>query len=278
MRGALTLLSMIALAAAPAAAGTLVLPVFAHNAKGVDGASWSSEIYLTNPGDQPVQVTLSSFLPGAIAKPTPCDLFMAPTRVVPPHSAVVWTSSGLATDLGCAQTALGALLLSADGPIRITSRMVNQPGGLEQPAHGLLTGAGQAFEAQAVSHLEAGDYLLPALLWHRNACGKPAFTTSIGFANPGNDPVTVTLDLEDEGGSGWILLEDEEVAIPHTLTVDARSWRQIRLRPVDSPAGGCLDPEAFVVKVGVDGPLAIYASVVDRSTGDARTVRPVPLD
>jgi len=278
MRPALTLLTVIAFTAAPAAAETLVLPVFAHNAKGVDGGSWSSEIYLTNPGDQPVQVTLSSFLPGTSSKPTPCDLFMAPTRVVPPRSAVVWTSSGLATDLGCARTALGALLLSADGPIRITSRTVNQPGGREEPAHGLLTGSGQAFEAQPVSRLRAGAYLLPALFWQRNACGKPAFATSIGFANPGSEPVTVTLDLEDDGGTGWILVEDEEVAIPHSLTVDAHSWRQLRLRPVDSPDGGCLDPEPFILKVLVDGPLAIYASVVDRSTGDARTVRPVPLD
>ena len=98
---------ILVLAALPADAGDLVLPVFAHGVKGLNNGVWSSEIYLTNPGDQPVQVTLVHFLPGDIVKPTPCDLFMPPTRVVPAKSAVVWTAAGLATDLGCAEEARG---------------------------------------------------------------------------------------------------------------------------------------------------------------------------
>lgn len=278
MRRALNLVAAAVLVTAPAAADNLVLPVFAHNVKGIGGARWSSELYLTNPGPQPVQVTLASFLPGEIGKPTPCDLFMPPTRVVPPRSAVVWTSAGLATDLGCASSALGALVLSADGLVHVTSRMVNHADMAEQPAYGLLTGYGQEIEARPLSELAAGTYLLPALLWQRNACGKPAFATSIGLANPDSSPVTVTLDLEDDGGAGWVMVEDEEVPIPHSLTVPARSWRQLHLRPVEASAGGCRDPEPFLLRVQVDGPLAFYASVVDRSTGDARTVQPVPLD
>ena len=156
--------------------------------------------------------------------------------------------------------------------------MVNHRGEGEQPAHGLLAGYGQEFEARPVADLGPGTFLLPALLWQRNACGTPAFTTTIGFANPGPSPVTVTLDLEDDGGAGSILVEDQQVPLPHSLTLDARSWHQLRLRPVDAPDSGCRDPEPFVLEVHADGPVAFYGSVVDRSTGDARTVQPVPLD
>ena len=41
---------ILVLAAVPAVAGELVLPVFAHNLQGRSGNLWSSEIYLTNPG------------------------------------------------------------------------------------------------------------------------------------------------------------------------------------------------------------------------------------
>ena len=59
-----------------AAADNLVLPAFAHNVSGLNGCRWSSEIYLTNPTDLPVQVTIAALLPGRVERPAPCDLFM----------------------------------------------------------------------------------------------------------------------------------------------------------------------------------------------------------
>ncbi len=263
--------------ALPAAAGELVLPVFAHNLDGRNGNIWSSEIYLTNPSDQPVLVEIARFLPGNIDKPTPCDLFMGPTRVVPPQSATVWTASGLATDLGCAERVRGGLVLRADGPVHITSRLVNLVGNEDMDPGMVLSGLGEAFEAMPIEDLPpAGAYLLPALMWHQNPCGTPAFDTAIGFSNPGFAPVEVTLDVPHETGR-TATLDGRQIALPYLLKVPAGSWRQYRLAPSKNE-GPCGDVESFLVRLETSAPLAFYASVIDRKSGDPRTVLPVSLE
>ena len=262
---------------APCVAGELVLPVFAHNLEGRAKSLWSSEIYLTNPSDQPVQVELGRFLPGEISKPTPCDLFMPPTRVVPPQAATVWTASGLATDLGCAESARGGLVLRADGPVHITSRLVNLAGTDQESPAAVLSGHGEAFEAIPLEHLPtAGTHLLPALMWHRNPCGMSAFDTFVGFANPGPNPVRVILDIPHERGRA-VRLNGREIYLPHRVNVQPGTWRQLLLAPEADEDAPCGEIESFLVRVEVNGPLAIYGSVIDRSSGDPRTVFPVPL-
>ncbi len=275
-RATLIALSLCIAAALPCSSGELVLPVFAHNLQGRSGSVWSSEIYLTNPGDQPVQVELERFLPGMISKPTPCDLFMPPTRVVPPQSATVWTAAGLATDLGCAEHARGGLVLRADGPIHVTSRLVNlnekEPDG---PA--VLSGRGEAFEAIPLERLPgAGVHLLPAMLWHRHPCGPSDFDTVIGFANPGSESVEVVIDVPHEEGRS-LRLDGEEVNLPHLLTVEPGHWQQLTLEPAEVADAPCGNIESFLARVEIDGPLALYASVIDRRSGDPRTVTPVTL-
>jgi hypothetical protein len=237
--------TVFALAALPSAAGDLVLPAFALNLDGRFDDLWSSEIYLTNPGDQPVQVELARFLPGNINKPTPCDFFMPPTRVVPPYSATIWTAAGLATDLGCAERARGGLVLRADIPLE------------ELPA--------------------AGSHLLPALMWHRNPCDTSSFDTSIGFANPGPDPVEIRLDVPHETARA-VRINGREVFLPHSLTIRGGAWRQFRLSPIVEEGAPCGGVESFLVRLEIDGPVAIYGSVIDRKSGDPRTVSPVPLE
>ena len=273
----LLLYTIVVWAALPAAAGELVLPVFALNLEGRAGDVWSSEIYLTNPGDQPVQVEIARFLPGNINRPAPCDFFMAPTRVVPPYSATVWTATGLATDLGCAESARGGLVLRADGPIHVTSRMVNVADAAGEDASTVLSGSGEAFDAVPGSDLpNAGSHLLPALMWHRNPCGDSAFDSFVGFANPGDEPVEISLDVPHES-SRSLRINGRMVTLPHQLTLRPGVWRQLRLSPVaedDAPCGGV---ESFLVRLEVDRPVAIYGSVIDRKSGDPRTVSPVPL-
>ncbi len=261
----------------PCAAGELVLPVFAHNLQGRAESLWSSEIYLTNPSDQPVLVELGRFLPGDISKPTPCDLFMPPTRVVPPQSATVWTAAGLATDLGCAESARGGLVLRADGPVHITSRLVNLAGADQESPAAVLSGRGEAFEAIPLEHLpSAGAHLLPALMWHRKPCTNPAFDTFVGFANPGPNPVEVILDIPHERGRA-VRVNGREVYLPHRVQIRPGTWHQLRLAPATDEEAPCGAIESFLVRVDIDGPLAIYGSVIDRSSGDPRTVSPVPL-
>lgn len=268
---------LLILTALPVAAIELVLPVFALNLEGRSDDLWSSEVYLTNPGDQPVQVEIARFLPGNIHKPAPCDFFMAPTRVVPPQSATVWTAAGLATDLGCAESARGGLVLRADGPVHVTSRLVNRAGMNDNEDSTILSGRGEAFEAIPRNRLPAtGSHLLPALMWHRNPCDGSDFDTFVGFANPGPDPVEVKLDIPHESGRA-VRINGQEIFLPHNVTIPKRSWRQFRLAPSEEQGAQCGSVESFLVRVEIDAPVAIYASVIDRRSGDPRTVSPVPL-
>lgn len=271
------LLIIICAVALPSAAGDLVLPVFALNLEGRFGDIWSSEIYLTNPGDVPVQVELLRFLPGDIDKPTPCDLFMPPTRVVPAHSAAVWTAAGLATDLGCAESARGGLVLRSDGPLFVTSRLVNLAGMKNKGDSTILSGRGEAFEAIPIDDLPAaGSHLLPALMWHRNPCDGSDFDTFVGFSNPGSESVEVLIDVPHEPARA-VRINNREVLLPHRLTVEGGSWRQFKVAPVVEDGAPCGGVESFMVRIETNAPIAVYASVVDRRSGDPRTVSPVAL-
>jgi hypothetical protein len=273
----LSILSVCLLTALPASAGELVLPVFALNLEGQNGELWSSEIYLTNPGNQPVQVEMARFLPGNINKPAPCDFFMAPTRVVPSHSATVWTAAGLATDLGCAESARGGLVLRADGPIHVTSRFVNLAGMDDRESSSVLSGRGEAFEAIPQESLpEAGSHLLPALMWHRNPCNGSDFDTYVGFANPGPHRVEILLDVPHEE-SRAVRFNGREVYLPHRIVVRGGAWRQFHLAPLEDEDAACGGVESFLARLQADGPVAAYASVIDRKSGAPRTASPVPL-
>jgi hypothetical protein len=281
MRSSLLLISAAILALAPATVGaeSFLIPFVAHNARGQDHTLWSSEIYLTNLSVQPVQVSLIDFLPGVLERSRPCDRPTATTRVVPPLSSVVWTASGLATDLGCADRAIGSLLLSADGPIHVVSRTVNHLAETDHRRRGLLAGPGQEVEAVSIERLPGpGQYLLPSLVWHRNACGPREFDSYLGFANPGDLPVIALLDVPPSAADGGVLVDGLEVELPHAIRIPAKSWLQVHLEPKDDPTVRCLGPASFVATVATDGPIAIYGSVVSRGSTDPRTVLPVPLD
>jgi hypothetical protein len=273
------LLALTVLIAAPlhVAAIELILPVFALNHPHPDGSKWSTEIYLVNPNPRPVQVSLAGLLPGKIERPAPCGQFMSQTRVVPPQSAVVWTASGLATDLGCAVEVLGALKLRADAPIRVTGRLVNHSDHGQTTPLGVLSGGGQQITALPTSRLDGPTtLLLPALLWHRNPCGNPAFSTVVGFANPGTEAVTVTLYLPEERRRA-IRVNRRTVALPHQIVIEPQRWMQISISPLDRAGGACLEPESFDLEIVTDGPIAVYGSVTDRGSMDSRFVEPVDL-
>jgi hypothetical protein len=263
-------LTILVAAVSPAAADTLVLPVFAHNAAGSDGARWSSELYLTNPSSQAVQVSLLGLLPGRLSLDAP-RVFMAPTRVVPPRSAVVWSAAGLAVDLGGAREALGGLVLSADGPVRVSSRIVRHTERAVGGA-GFLVGGGQELAAIPLQELpRAGSYLLPALLWDRQ--DVPSYVTRVGFTNPGVESVPITLDV---AGAHRLLIDGDEVSLPHTLEITGESWRQLEIAPAGEPTAAA-QVQSFDLEVTIFAPLAFYASVVDSASRDPRTVLPVEL-
>jgi len=261
-----------------AAAEDLILPVFALNAPHPDGSRWSTEVYLVNPTPQPVQVAIAELIPGRVSRPTPCGQFMSQTRVVPPQSAVIWTASGLATDLGCADEVLGALKLIADGPVRVTGRMVRHPDMGGSTPHGILSGGGQSVAAIPLDSLPGPTtLLLPALLWHRKPCGAIDFSTLVGFANPGDEPVGVTIYLPEEARRA-VRINGRVVALPHHFEVAPKRWTQFSITPLGRSDEVCLEPESFDLEIVIDGRLAVYGSVFDHRSMDGRMVEPVDLE
>jgi len=111
-------------------------------------------------------------------------------------------------------------------------------------------------------------------MWHRNPCEGTAFDTFVGFANPGPNVVEIVLDVPHETARE-VRINGRRVSLPYRLRVAGESWEQFRLAPNFERAAPCGNIESFLVSVETDAPLAIYASVIDRQSGDPRTVAPV---
>jgi hypothetical protein len=75
-----------------------------------------------------------------------------------------------------------------------------------------------------------------------------------------------------------IRINGATVALPHQLVIEPQTWKQYRLAPMDRPGKICLDPESFDLEVAVDGPVAVYGSVVDHQSADGRMVAAVDLE
>lgn len=267
------LLVTVVVFAVSVSASEQILPVFALNVSGEGGSLWTSEVTVTNPGPATVVVHQRSFVGRTTGAP-PCLPIVPPFLSVEPHSTRVWPAGELALGLGCPDTAAGALSFFSEGDVVIRSRVVNTHGD-EQPA-GPLRGFGQEIDAIDAATLPDGTLILPGVSWHPNACGPTAFDTNVFFANPGPVAVNVALDLQE--GTGDELLVDGVVrASPFVFTVGPGEFRQFRIGGADTPLAVCLPPIVASFVLETDGELAIVASVVDRSTGDARTVVPVAL-
>jgi hypothetical protein len=269
------IITLAVLTSASAFAETYLVPAVAFLVPGHDGNRWSSELYLTNSSSEQITVTLGPLLLGRRRPPEPCLTFVPVTRKVPAHTTLLWSAAELGPDMGCATLALGGLMLDATAPIDIRSRLVNH--GANPPRPFLpLHGPGQVFDAVPTADLPRdGAHQLPGLLWHRNACGPEEFATNLGFANPGEEPVDLTVNLPPSLAEQGIRIAGEPVELPHKIRVPAHRWKQVKVQPEPSMLTVCMDPELFVVWIDTSGPVAIYASVIDRPAQDPRTVTPV---
>ncbi len=264
--------------AAAASAGGLVVPVFTYAWPGADGNLWYTELVLTNPTGTTVTVNPPAFLPGAMVLTHPCLPPLRPVEV-PPGATIVWRPFDVAMDLECPDRAVGALLLDADGPVAVRTRVTNVRD-VGVPESGPLEGFGQDVPAVEIDSLPAGGttLLLPGMIWHPNACGPPAFDSYVGFANPGDEPVTVSLAVSGGAAAGAVIVDGGAVDLPAKIDIPGHGWRQLHLVPAGAKPAVCLAPQRFDLAVTVGGPVAVYGSVVDRSTGDPRTVLPVALE
>lgn len=258
-----------------AAAGELVLPVFALRWPGKDGNRWSSEVYLTNPGGKAVRVGTGRFLPGIVQVVYACLPPVPAWREVPPHTTVVWSLEQFSLDLGCPEFALGGLAFEADGEVRIIARVVNERGA--EGSGPILAGYGQEVPAPGYAE-RAGPgavWQLPGLVWHPNACGPPRFESYLYLANPGDVAAEVTLMQFPDGREGTLVVSGQTVQTPFTFTVPAQGWRQLRVELGGILPAVCMQPQVVDLFFTTSAGVAACAAVVDRSSQDPWTVLPV---
>lgn len=276
MRAPITSVVVLAIAAAvPAAAEDVVLSAFAWHHPGYGGNRWSTETYLTNPTSVPVQVVLGPVLLGSEKVTHPCLAPVEPFSV-PPMSSLIVPGQTMAIALGCPDELVGALVFSTDGTIVVASRMVNDRGAAISETAAFTPGFGLELPGVAVSDLpdKGATYMLPAMIWHPNPCGPVLFDTALHFANPNDFDVEVTL-RQAAGKPPTMVVNGVVVSMPYTIKVPALGWRQIALGPPPNQLTVCMAPEPFDLFFTVDGPIAVAASVVDRTTQDPRLVTPV---
>jgi hypothetical protein len=274
-RNALSCLLLAVVAAVPAAADDLVLPILALQWPGKADNLWSSEIFLTNPGPATVMVSNGRFLPGTLKIDVPCYPPIAAFHLVAPYSTIVLSPRTIELDLQCPVAALGAMAFTADGPVVISSRVVNTLG--LTPSAEVLSGLGQDVPALSAADLAVPGavYQLPGLVWDPFRCGPPAFEIYLYLANPGSAPLDVTLQQSRDGAPGELLVNGVDVMTPSVVTVDAGTFRQLKVELGGAKPASCQPPQLVDLFFKATGGIAVVASVVDRSSQDARTVLPL---
>jgi len=262
--------------AASAAAGELVLPIFALRWPGKDGNRWSSEVFLTNPGPTVVRVSGPQVIPGVVNTTVPCLPPVPAYREVPPYRTVLLTADELSVDLGCPDSVLAGVAFETDGPVRISSRVVNDRG--TEGVAGVLSGLGQEVPALAPSELmlPGGVYQLPGLLWDPFRCARPPlFEIYLYLANPGSEPVEVVLRQSRTGQPGELIINGMPVPTPHVFELRSREWRQLKVELGGALPAVCLGPQVADLFLTATGGIAVVGSVVDRTSQDPWTVLPV---
>jgi hypothetical protein len=276
MRVKVVLALIVAAVAGVAVADQYVLPDFALSWPGKDGNLWSSELFLANPGPVTVRVSIPRFLPGVFKTGVPCYPPLPAFHEVPPYTTVMLSSFTLSQELTCPDAALGGLAFDADGPVQITSRVVNVRAGASTAT--VLSGLGQEVPAFGPLDLTAAGvtYQLPALLWDPLRCDRPSlFDIYLYLVNPGTEPVDVTLQQARNGGPGDLVINGTSVPTPYTLAIEPQGWRQLKVELGGALPAVCLPPQVVDLFFSATGGVAAIAAVVDRASQDPRTVLPV---
>jgi hypothetical protein len=270
---------LLGIAATSALAADVLLPTFAWNIAGKGANRWSSEVYITNPGPEAITVHLADMFVGRILNSNPC---MPPTPVrieVPAYSTKGWVGNRIWLDLGCPDFIVAGLLLRAQAPFVVNSRMVNTFVAPSPDSLALLSGMSQEVPGVPVEDLQTrgGTYMLPALGWDPNPCGPTRFENHLQVVNPGTEAIELTLMLDPAGGAGELIVDGRSVRAPVVVTVRARSWVQVKVGPKPTEALPCEAARVEDLFFTTSGPVAVYGSVVDRASQDPRTTMPIEL-
>lgn len=252
-----------------------LLTVVAFGAPGAAGNRWSSELYLSNLGSTPMDVTVAGVLPLRVKQgPHPCLPPITPIHLEGERTRLLLAAE-LATYLGCPEEFVGAVVLEHQPGLLVGSRMTNTKGLLEESLGRPLQGFSQEIPGVLLADLPSNDgrYMVPGLAWDPLPChDAPKFDVYLYMANPGEEDRTVTL-WPREGEEMRLRLPDREVVLPLPVKVPAGKLVQLAIKPPLPPGEApCGQVQFFDLFFEADGSVGVLASVLDRASNDARTV------
>jgi hypothetical protein len=221
----------------------LWVPVVAH-AAGLNDSEWRSDLGLLNTGTTTGNVQLT---------------FHGPDGVVTNTTYVPAASQSVLVDVVAQLPASGqgALEISSDQPIRVTSRTYNQAS-----ADAICDPNGT--QGQSYPTLAAGDGLSQGqAAWLPHLVENAAYRTNIGMVNSSAAAAEVTVELYD--GAGGLLTS-------YTVSLAPGEWKQ-ETQPFQKKAGqAAMDRGYAKVSVTSGSGVSAFASVIDNITNDPTTI------
>ena len=215
---------------------------------GVADTNWSSDLVLSNPGDEPIHATVAALVRDrANPSPTTVRYDLAPGETL-----------RIADVLGAFEIESGAaaLLISADHPLVVVSRTFNSvaSGTYGQFIPGVLV------EQATVPGTKA---YLAGLMEYGEHTG---YRSNLGLVNLEDHPVSVTVQLHDADGN--------PLGTARRYTLEAREYIQ-RTRVLREVTNADV-PMAWA-ELSAGGRFIAYVSVVDNASGDPvyRMARPL---
>lgn len=213
-------------------------------AEGVQGTYWMTDLTLHNPGTATVTVNIYFLVRGA-TPPTPVveSIDLAPGQTLQADD-VLQTIFGM-------ESARGALRMTADGAIAVTSRIYNNA-------------AGGATYGQGVDAVPT----TAALTEGRS-------TTILGLSQgPSTRTNFIVLDTTGEGSDLEIALIDGAGIELASTTLELGPWGSM-LESVDTLFGMDASDDSSLKVTTVSGSAVVMASRIDNLTGDPATLTPL---
>ncbi len=216
---------------------------------GLNGTSFVSDLSIANTTATAANVVLDFFgAAGSASGPT-----ASASVSVPPGSQAVYDDV-LGSLLGT--SGLGSLRLTSDVPIVVSSRVLNDQRSVNGGTNGLYVPPSALADAPVNGTLPLLANGSPSAI-----AAQVGFRTNIGYFNPTSSPVRATFKA----------MRDDGTVIGTSGSVTIEGYARVQqavfdLIPPNTP--GDVSWDNLWVTYTTDGPLFVYAAVVDNKTGD----------
>ena len=157
---------------------------------------------------------------------------------------------------------LGALRVTSNANVEVLARVLNDLRSTGQGTTGFSIGAGTLADVGVAGTL---GFLSQSSTSDINA--GIGFRTNIGYFNPNEGPVTATFTARR--------ISDGAAIGTRTLEIPGRSFVQQGAFELINTVSGAdvVQPNFYVTWTAEDGPLFVYAAIVDNETGDSVVVQ-----